>query len=179
MASDLEQRYPVMSGCCKECQDYGDFFKPPRHILLEESDRELVLLNSSRKGHLECVKACLAAGADVNYSSYYHTPYRTPLSCAIDSRNDECVDFLIKAGSRVTEEDLFTGAMKGNERCVNLIVKAGGDATEMLFYAVGCGPKNVNLLIKAGADVNTYGIFEIALLSGSVQCVKFYPCCRS
>ena len=175
MATDLEQRFPGMSGCCKECQDIHDLKKRNAMSLHKALfDRDLVLLNSSRKGNLGCVNVCLEAGANVNFQAKegFYTVV-SPLSCALDSGHDECVEALIKAGAEVTEEDLRTGAMKGNERCVNLILEAKGDATCMLFYAACWGRANiVDLLIKAGADVNKHGILKRSLDSRSARCVK-------
>ena len=109
MASGLQQKFALLSGCCKECQDIGVLKK--KHDFLSDkdlSDRELVLLNACKKGHAECLKVSLAAGADVNFQvkEGFYT-ILSPLGCALDSGNDKCVEALIKAGAGVTEKCCF------------------------------------------------------------------------
>ena len=56
-----------------------------------QRENSFILLNASWKGHVDCVNACLAAGADVNFETLVDHKLMTRLL-------DEYVEALIKAG---------------------------------------------------------------------------------
>ena len=53
---------------CGECQDFDDLCK--EFVVMDEApgqrEKTYILLNAMRRCHVDCVNACLAAGADVN-----------------------------------------------------------------------------------------------------------------
>ena len=132
-------------------------------------DEDFALLEASKNGHVDCVKACLAAGADVNtkycWDNDYNSRKGNPLYWAVKHNNDDCAECLIKAGAKICDGVLSEAAGRGSERCVNLISEAGGPTwdrepyiNKMLCYAVRYHPprsKIVDLLINTGANVNS------------------------
>ena len=153
MASELELE-PLVPGLCEKCQDLlpGYCYK----------DKDSLLRESTRNSHADCVKACLAAGADATYADL-------ALDDAVIDKYDDFVEVLIKAGAEVSYNMMWKAVKYGNGKCVNDILWAGGDLNFMLGYAVRKDRMDiVNLLIKAGADVNSS---EVARqLIDSVKC---------
>ena len=155
MASMQEEseRQSLVPGACNSCHWLGH-------------DLSGVLKTACTFGHLGCIRASLAAGADVNRCFRGSHLYR-------DILYDKCVAFLIKSGARILDEVVSRAGEKGSERCVNLILEAGGDPEVMMYYAAEAGRCHVvELLIKAGVDVNTCGALICAAASGSVECVN-------
>ena len=155
MASELEFE-PVVQGLCKECQD---LFR--RYC---DQDEDYFLRTSILNGHADCVKACLAAGADVNA---YEIRYNL-LPEAVINGYDDCVEVLIKAGAEITYESLSKAAEHGSSKCVRLILEAGGDPDKMLSHLAILDEKfkSLKLLLQARADVN---IPQRALIIASSQ----------
>ena len=156
---DMESKH-LTPGACEECT--------------EGCGKKLSLLNASRLGHLNCLNACLTAGADVNFLFIYEI-FGTPLNVAMEYGYDDCVEALIKAGALVSK---VVPGENGSERCVNLILEAGGDADRMLRDAAYHGRDNiVELLVKAGARIDNTISFETTVLhvvaeKGSEKCVN-------
>ena len=123
---------------------------------------------ASGLNHVECVKAILAAGADVN-DRIEEATRGTALMEAASQGNTECVEILVEAGADVNLTNgvgktalmiLLSG--KGSSECVNYLLKAAADVNITTDYdctAIKCAAQNTNhenleLLIKSGADVN-------------------------
>ena len=158
---EFEMKTPV-PGVCGECQELW-------HA------KERIMVKASSKGHFQCIKACLAAGADVNVC--VNVCMSTPLSCAVEHNHYDCVELLIKAGAKLDWKILDVAGRFGNERCVNLLLQAGGNPVEMLCASAKyCQANVVQLLITAGANVNNthkYGRPLVAAVKrGSLECVK-------
>ena len=123
MASD-ERELLRVPGACAECRrDYEKKqFSDPWCCF---PDEELVLWKASKDGHLDCVKACLAAGADVReewirrLSSF---GIHSPLYKAVEHSKEDCVECLIEAGAEIYNRLLLVTGKRGNERCVRLIL---------------------------------------------------------
>ena len=133
-----------------------------------------ILLNASWNGHLDCVKACLAAGIHVDVHFKENQFWESPLYWAVKHNNDDCVECLIEAGAEIYDGLLLMTGETGNERCVKFILEAGGDASQMLLGAASKGrPNIVDLLIKAGADLSCEDGTALceAVKAGSVQCI--------
>ena len=173
-----DNRKQLVPGLCKRCQSddsLGNTSILKQHGTMEKAS---LLLNSSYKGHLACVKSCLAAGADVNTGGvsdpYYRCKSVTPLSCAIQSGSEACVKALIKAradvngkfinAERKRRSPLICAIEVGNTKIIVLIkagadvnwtfINAEGNKRRPLLYAVELGnTKIVDALIKAGAVV--------------------------
>ena len=152
-------------GCCTDCQDYENY----RHHMLcgpsgwGSQDKESVilcyiLLNASKNGHLDCVKACLARRIDINIrflKSAFRTERYTPLCFATELGHDDCVEALIKAGAEIDADILLLAGKFGSERCTKLFLEARGDVSKILCPAASNNRQNiVSLLIASGADVN-------------------------
>ena len=151
------------------------------------TDQDDLLLSSSINGHLDCVKACLAAGADVNTRDRWDD--QPALICAVKNGSVPCIELLLKAGADVNIRDnygetaLFDAVSQGSVQCTDLLLKAGADVNirevkrkTALFNAVKNGSVQcTDLLLKAGADVNIREVKRKTALfnavkNGSVQC---------
>ena len=126
---------------CGYCLDLNKILrdmigKKPRGSFLRREN--YALLKVSSDGHLHCVKACLAEGADVNFEEKYWHRVWSPLYNAVNRNQLDCVEYLIHVGAKITDNVLAIAARSGSERCVNLILKAGGDPDYMLQEAVRC-----------------------------------------
>ena len=109
-------------------------------------DVERVITNASKRGHAECVKACVESGVDVNNRA---------LNDAVKFGHDDCVEVLVKAGAEIHNRLVETAAETGSERCVKLILEAGGDPDDMLLPAIYERRHNiVELLLREGANAN-------------------------
>ena len=177
MASAERELFRV-PGACAECR--RDRKKKQVGYRSSWPDKDLVVLEASKNGHLECVKACLAAGVDVREAwtrRFFSFGIHGPLYRAVEHSNEDCVEYLIEAGAKICKEVLRVAGARGSERCLNLILEAGGDANEILIGAASEGrPSIVELLITAGADVNTKylcnkKVLFIAVSRESIQCV--------
>ena len=164
-----------VQGCCARCQDLED---DDHHVyIVDDGDpytEGFFLINASRNEHVDCVKACLAAGVHVDVHFKDNRFYESPLYWAVLNNNEDCVEYLIEAGAEIYGALLLMTGRKGNERCVNLILEVGGDASLMLLGAASKGrPNIVDLLIKAGADLSCEDgtVLREAVKTGSVQCI--------
>ena len=149
MAFQVEPRVP---GLCEMCQDL-------------QEDKDKLLFRCVKNGHLGCVKACIAAGADARVTHYdfkYNYDYFTPLVHAVRKGFDDIIEALIKAGAEITPKVLREiRDHGGSERCVSLILEAGGDADQMLRDAISKDRYNiVCVLIKAGAEITDENLEE-------------------
>ena len=139
---------------CEECWDLDSFYKKRLEgvsYLDKDYDfyrRNYALLLACGRGHLECVKASLAKGADVNFIMRYWLDTWCPLYNAVAEKNVDCVEFLIKAGADVNirysqnKTVLYRAVHTGSVKCVDLLLKAGAD---------------VNVTDNAGATVLFHG----------------------
>ena len=158
------------NGVCKECRS-------------GTPNLMAVLYKCALNGHLECMKAAVAAGADVNggaeddYICVYphwqrqmlgYTPLMYgALQCA-RCGDLECVKFLIQKGAdvnkthRTGDTPLICAAEEGNYECMRVLIDKGADVNHTndfgysaLWHAVFKGySKCTQLLIETGADVN-------------------------
>ena len=160
----------TLDGVCEECTLYTP------NIMA-------ALLNCASNGHLECMKALVAAGADVNGGAeddymygIYHYWHRellgyTPLMyAALDPGHGlECVNFLIQKGADVNkahktgDTPLICAAEGGNSQCMRVLIEQGADVNHTndygysaLWHAVFKGQSVcTEMLLEAGADVNS------------------------
>ena len=100
-SSQSETRVP---GCCVACHGYED--------LRNQLEPDFILLNASKNGHVDCVKACLAEGIEIK-------PWRK--AALFETVSKDFVDYtklLLKAGADVNIRDrngrtaLFSAAME-------------------------------------------------------------------
>ena len=160
----------TLDGVCEECT-------------LHIPNIMAALLNCASNGHLECLKALAAAGADVNGRAeddhmygIYHYWHRellgyTPLMFAALERDTdiECVKFFIQNGADVNkahktgDTPLICAAEGGNSQCMRILIEQGADVNHTndygysaLWHAVFKGhPVCTEMLLEAGADVNS------------------------
>ena len=158
------------NGVCKECRS-------------GTPNLMAVLDKCALNGHLECVKAAVAAGADVNgeaeddYICVYphwqrqmlgYTPLMYGALQCTRCGDVECMEFLIQKGADVNkahetgDTPLICAAEEGNDECMGVLIDEGADVNHTndfgysaLWHAVFKGhSKCTQLLIEAGADVN-------------------------
>ena len=159
----------VVPGVCAKCMEKNvpidNYTVPDRHI-------DVMLFNAAKFGHIECLKGCVAAGADVNVivADEYDDEHLTPMEVAADNRHEDCVEALIKAGAKIDDGTTVSAGFDASEGCITFILEAGGDPNYILFGTVKGGRKNVvEKMIKAGADVNKYPWLNIDIC-GSQRC---------
>ena len=158
MASDERRPSRKVPGACTRCH-------VDRTTSLNCSDEDFILVKASERRHVDCVKACLAAGADVNRRDRWGEP---TLICAVRAGDVQCVELLLKAGADVNIQDkdgktaLFDAVWQCSVQCTDVLLKAGADVNiqtqwgrTALFYAVRYDSVQcTNLLLKSGADMN-------------------------
>ena len=143
------------------------------------------LLNCASNGHLECMKALVAAGADVNGGAeddymygIYHYWHRellgyTPLMYAAlepgRGAGIACVKFLIQKGADVNkthktgDTPLICAAEGRNSQCMRVLMEEGADVNHTNDYGYSALWHTVfkghsvctEMLLGAGADVNS------------------------
>ena len=165
----------VMRGLCEQCK------KSPRVWTWKGwcvTRPEGILIQSAERGHPDCVKICLKAGASVN--KHFQKVYSndTALMKASEKGHLQCVKLLIKEGADVNAwnelgyTSLSYAASNDHAGVVNTLIRAGADVNDRdcngrtcLIHAVECGHDAcVNLLVRAGADVNKEWRGETALM---------------
>ena len=166
MASKQEKlrTEPRVPGLCEMCQNL-------------QKGKDQILLTAVQQGHLDCVKACMAAGASYRNEAV--------LTSAIDKGFDDCVEVLLKAGTDIYSDHVYKAAQIRSERCVKLLLEAGVHPHTMMETAIWHSgiwkrPNIVHLLINAGADVNCYeasvvlkkAARTVTRTPGSVECLK-------
>ena len=126
-----------------------------------------VVLEASRRGIADVVRALMDAGADVNEAST-EWPYGTPLYRAAREGHEAVVKALIEAGADVNKADddgktpLYCAASNGHEAVVRALIDAGADVnkaeyegkTPLLVAASDGHEAVVRVLIDSGAVVN-------------------------
>ena len=123
------------------------------------------LLKAAERGHVECVKAVLTAGADVNSE---HSNGKTPIIFAAEKGRVECVKAIVKAGADVNSQNNFgdtaltSAAVNGHVECVDLVIPVGADVntkgtldrTDLIWAAIGGHDESLGVMIQAGANVS-------------------------
>ena len=120
-------------GVCKECRSFTPNLKA-------------VLYKSASNGHLECTKAAVAAGADVNSGAeddnvsvypYWqrrmegHTPLMYGALQCVRCGDVESIKFLIQKGADVNkthitgDTPLICAAEGGNYKCMRVLIDEG------------------------------------------------------
>ena len=176
-----------MEKVCTDCKETGQKIQKER---VKVPLKETTLTVASGRGHVECVRALLDDGADVNAHEWLRgaAPMTTSLMAATRSKNVDCVRLLINAGADINYTNLSDGnaletaCMSGCSECVKLLLDAGartetpGDdacryckpdryTSSGLYYAALHGyPEIVQMLLEAGADVNGKGDSEAPLI---------------
>ena len=138
------------------------------------------LCTAVRRGHVDCGKVLIAAGADVNGRD---PDGSTPFSLVGNANQHQCTQMLIEAGADVnlpdgkTHSPLMWAALGGCERSVNMLLQAGADVNYQarnertaLSTASAAGYEScIKILLDAGADVN---VPNKAMVSKKYECVK-------
>ena len=153
--------------------------------------QQLPLGIASDLNHVSCVKAVMAAGADVNKRCEGGAG-DTALMVAASRSHKECVEILVEAGADVNLINsvgktalMLMLSRNGSSECVNYLLQAGADVnieTEYGCTAMQCAAQsrnheNLQLLINAGANVNinsesTMTPLEIACYCGITKNVE-------
>ena len=121
---------------------------------------------AAKNGRARCLRALIAAGAQVNVRCGQHHTGSTPLHSSADGGHADCVEALLAAGAvaeaRAGEgaTALHVAAAMGYEGCVQALLAAGCDkeaADDMDFRALHFAaqqghPECVRLLLEAGCD---------------------------
>jgi ankyrin repeat protein len=142
------------------------------------------LMKAAQWGRTDCIKALIAAGADITAKV---TPNcKTALILAVENGYAECVKALIAAGAdlnmkdHVSETALMKAAEKGDTDCVKALIDGGADLSAgnswnkaALHMAAEKGHVDcVKALIAAGADVNAEDEYGNRVLKHAHSCVK-------
>ena len=145
------------------------------------------LISAVNKGHLECAKLLLKAGANVNIFNRGEPV----IIGAASNGYFKIVNLLIQAGANVNVSNsygitaLIGASCFGHDKCVRSLLHSGADvnatgrnnSTALIAAAVMGKSDCVALLIAAGADVNARDItgntvlFEAAF-SNNLTCVQ-------
>ena len=143
---------------------------------IDSKKKKIGLLAAASKGHTECIRILLQAGADVNAIGYKN---HTALTLSCLHRRCESVQLLIESGADVNLSldhgaALHVAVSEGSLTIVNILLRAGAnvnvvdlDYQTALMVAVmkgnlGC----VKLLFQAGAEVrrDRYGYYALRCL---------------
>ena len=160
-------------------------YNPNAPLILEDFS---ALLLAAERGHTECVKALLAAGADIKAQNKYG---KTPLMYAAAEGQTECVKALLAAKAEVNAKEkdgqtaLMIAAREGHAECVKLLLAAGADInaqdkdgkTALMKAAERGHTECVKLLLEAKAEVNAkekdgWTALMFAAIKGRTKCVK-------
>ena len=149
-----------MEGLCKKCSD--DFKKPSKN-------KDQTLWKTAEKGHVDCLKAMIKAGVNVNSADEHDC---TPLKFAAMKGRYACMEALIEAGADVNHHRKgFNTALEtvasytAGKKCFDLLIRSGADVNvvndagyPLITWVAGFArPGYLDSLIKAGADVNARG----------------------
>ena len=89
------------------------------------------LKSASNKGHVECLKELINAGADINKED--KNGGTALIYCFMDQDRIECLKELIAAGADLNKEDkngqtaLKSASNKGHDECLKELIAAGAD----------------------------------------------------
>ena len=145
------------------------------------------LYMAARRGHINCVKSLIEAGADVNSINKHHN---TPIMGAAEHGFNGCVEELINAGADVNSVDLdgdtalMCAAITGKGHCISTLIEVGSDVNiannegyvPIMCFARNGDDKSITELIRAGADVNIVNklgetAMKIARAKGHLKCI--------
>jgi len=175
-----------------ELQRLGDLIALGANPNLTGSDCKNAMSRAIEAGHLACVEALIAAGADVNAKAGY-TP-ATLLEFTLEKRQVQCAKALIAAGADVNAKAAYSGTTmlvlaleKGLLQCVEALIATGANLDERdhlsgtaLMRAAEKGDADcVKALIEGGADLDLQtsryrrlSAIMMASEEGHVDCVK-------
>ena len=153
-----------MKRLCSDCD---------RHFIDSLNNLDGTLIIAAWRGHVNCVRTLIEAGADVNSPA---------LTSAVIKGREECVNLLLESGADVNAQSdiLFKAATYGREKWVEFLIKKGADVNHQnsrgntaLMRAAELGQiSSLQLLLKAGADVNKAGCDGSTALTASAQSGK-------
>ena len=119
--SKIEDAIPrVCEGCMLKCRSSSEANKT--------ADKDAMLLEATRLGHVDCAKACLATGADANAEDAEEV---TALILATEGGHDACVRMLLQAGAEVNRKNrrnetaLLLAIVQGHHRILEELIIAG------------------------------------------------------
>ena len=131
------------------------------------------LVNATKTGHVNCVKALILTGADVNVpDTLGHTAHNYH-HFKNSKKHCECIKLVLQAGADVNSTNnyggtaLHTAAESSHDECLRHILLSGADVNKMdnegrsalALAALKGRRKCVNLLLTWGADVNISVMF--------------------
>ena len=96
---------------------------------------------AAERGHAECARMLIEAGADVHKEDGREDSKKSPLHWAAEGGHAECARMLIEAGADVHKEDGYEDSKK----------------SPLHWAAAGGHAECARVLIEAGADVRTGG----------------------
>ena len=153
------KRYSKVAQMCGDCQDFPEIIQFLRNAQM---------LRAAQDGHVECLRAAIAVGANVNVRDVNNPPRKTALMYAIEKQHWDCIKLLVESGAYVNilndygQTPLMKAALQGPENMVKLFVKSEADVnktdalgrTPLMVAAEKGHDYLVDVLVKAGADVN-------------------------
>jgi ankyrin repeat protein len=127
--------------------------------------KETALMNAVTRGHMEIIKALLAAKADVALRNAFDF---NPFTSAVAAGNQEVSALLLDAGAKIDDgasglTPLAFAVSSGNTEMMRFLVKQGadvnhgaksGEQTALISAILGAQIEAVKTLIELKADVN-------------------------
>ena len=166
----VKKKKHFVPGVCKTCKQSDNLVEFGGDVF--DHDKNLMLIKAARLGHVECVNACLAAGADVNRNLLLGSEFFdiTPLLEAVRAGRVECAEILINAGadvnfrsipdsilssalSKCNDKHFDFASIRDHEKCVEILLQAGAKITRNEIENIR-NKRCVELMVKAGADPN-------------------------
>ena len=121
----------------------------------------LALHNAAKRGDIPIIQLLLQRGADIN--GFSGGVYGTPLKAAIQSRDGEVFEFMLRNGTDINakgrttkypiDQALFGGNLKAAEKLIELEAQFGNEALEEALEYDG-KEYLAKMLIDRGANVN-------------------------
>ena len=171
--NDRSERHSEAAQMCADCYDFPDLIGALRNAQM---------LRSARDGHVECLRAAIASGADVNVLDVNSLSQKTAFILAVEKQHCDCIKLLVKSGADVNKPDslgrtlLMVAVEKGLHWLMGILIKAGADVnlkqqivnipltnesrsmiglTALMYAATSGNIHCLELLLKSGADLNT------------------------
>ena len=131
------------------------------------------LVNATKTGHVNCVKALLLTGADVNVPDTIGRTAHNYHHFTNSKEHSECFRLVLQSGADVNFTNnyggtaLHTAAESSHDQCLRHILLSGVDVNKtdnegrsaLVLAALKGRRKCVNLLLTSGADVNISDTF--------------------
>eukprot|EP00930_Biecheleria_cincta_P034410 TRINITY_DN23788_c0_g2_i1.p1 TRINITY_DN23788_c0_g2~~TRINITY_DN23788_c0_g2_i1.p1 ORF type:complete len:3105 (-),score=585.98 TRINITY_DN23788_c0_g2_i1:231-9545(-) len=149
-------------------------------LLMKDKEGYTPLHYAAEGGHLECLDALIACGADVNLAG---PERKSPLALASERGRSDCVKRLISAGAKLEAGDkrrrtaLLLAVRAGQAVTASILLRQGADPNSaddsgntVAHYAAAFGwTECLELLHEAGADLSASNQMKLAPITAALQ----------